>query len=45
MGGSCSAHGEMRNAYKTLVVKRKRKRPLERLDGRITLRWIEGKLG
>jgi hypothetical protein len=28
MGGACSAHGKMRNAYKVLVGKLEGKRPL-----------------
>jgi hypothetical protein len=35
MGGACSAHGEMRNAYKSLVGKIEGKRPL----GRPRRRW------
>jgi hypothetical protein len=35
MGGACSAHGEMRNAFKILVRMAERKRPL----GRTRCRW------
>jgi hypothetical protein len=31
MGGACSTHAELRNAYKILVGKPEGKRPLERL--------------
>jgi hypothetical protein len=39
--------GEKRNAYRDLVGKPKRKRPLEDLDvgGRITLKWILREIG
>jgi hypothetical protein len=39
--------GEMRNAYKILLVKSERERRLERLemDGKIILEWILSKLG
>jgi hypothetical protein len=39
MGGACSTHGEMRNAFKILVGKPGRKRPSEDkgVDGRIIL--------
>jgi hypothetical protein len=30
MGGACSMHGEMRNAYRILVGRPERKRPLRR---------------
>jgi hypothetical protein len=32
MGGVCSTHGEMRNAYKVLVGKPEGKRPQEDID-------------
>jgi hypothetical protein len=35
MGGACSTHGEKRNAYRILVGKPERKRPL----GRTRRRW------
>jgi hypothetical protein len=45
MSGACSAHGEIRNAYKILVGKPEGKRPLEDegLDWKIILKWILGK--
>jgi hypothetical protein len=42
MGGAYSVHGEMRIAYKMLVVKPEGKKPLGRpgVGGRILLKWI-----
>jgi hypothetical protein len=37
MGGSCSTNGEKRNAYRLLVGKPERKRPL----GRPRRRWVD----
>jgi hypothetical protein len=37
MGGACSTNGEKRNAYKLLVGKPERKRPL----GRPRRRWVD----
>jgi hypothetical protein len=37
MGGACSTNGEKRNAYRILVGKPERKRPL----GRPRRRWVE----
>jgi hypothetical protein len=45
MRETCSAHGEMRNAYKILVGEPEGKRPLRYLgvDGNMILKWILGK--
>jgi hypothetical protein len=42
MGGACSKHGEMRNAYEIVVGKPETKRPLgrPRRDEKITCEWI-----
>jgi hypothetical protein len=42
VGGSCSTHREMRNAYQISVGTLERKRLLGNLcvDGRIILKWI-----
>jgi hypothetical protein len=37
MGGACSTKGEKRNAYRLLVGKPERRRPLGRLR-----RWLDG---
>jgi hypothetical protein len=37
MGGPCSTNGEKRNAYRLLVAKPERKRPL----GRPRRRWVD----
>jgi hypothetical protein len=47
MGGACSMHEIVRNAYTILVGKPEEKRPLEDLsvDRKIILKWILGKSG
>jgi hypothetical protein len=47
MGGTCSTHGEIRNAYEISVGKPEGKYHVEDLgvDGRIILERILGKLG
>jgi hypothetical protein len=45
MSGACSAHGELRSAYRIFYGKSEGKKPLEELglDGSLAFKWTVGK--